>query len=132
MKLPRESLYGNEEVISRLVLGPGRLREWRDRVPILERQGLPRIDALFGGRYVPAVLAFFDRLNGVSERPIPMGCRISGAITEASTAGADDAHLRSLATHKSLKMTQRYNRPTLEKNTKVAQLRVAHRQNKGT
>ena len=66
------SLYVSEEQIAEVILGPGRLRDWRDRVPILERQGMPRIDPLMGGRYLPAVRAFFDRLNGVGDRQVPI------------------------------------------------------------
>jgi hypothetical protein len=60
-----EPLYGSEEQIAAAVLGPGHLREWRERAVILERDGLPVIDALMGGRYLPAVRKFFDRRNGV-------------------------------------------------------------------
>jgi hypothetical protein len=65
-------LYCSEDEVAEVVLGPGRLRDWRDRVPVLERQGMPRIDPLMGGRYLPAVLAWFQRLNGVSGQHIPI------------------------------------------------------------
>jgi hypothetical protein len=65
------TLYASEEQIAELILGPNRLRDWKQRVPILERQGMPHIDPLMGGRYLPAVRAFFDRLNGVSDRQVP-------------------------------------------------------------
>jgi hypothetical protein len=45
------------------VLGPGHFQEWRERVPILERDGLPLIDELMGGRYLPAVRKFFEQRN---------------------------------------------------------------------
>ncbi|TBY40876.1 site-specific integrase [Rhizobium leguminosarum] len=51
----------------------------------------------------------------------------AGGITEGSDAGADLEHLRHHANHKNAATTQRYNRKTLEKTQKVAQLRVAHR-----
>lgn len=51
----------------------------------------------------------------------------AGGITEGSDAGADLEHLRHHANHKNASTTQRYNRKTLEKTQKVAQLRVAHR-----
>src|SRR6266704_656371 len=66
-----ESLYRSEEEVALKILGPGRFRDWKDRVAILERQGMPQIDPLMGGRYMPAVLAFFDRLNGLSDRVVP-------------------------------------------------------------
>jgi hypothetical protein len=68
-RLTAPPLYCTEEQVAELVLGPGHLRDWRDRVVVLERQGLPRIDPLMGGRYWPAVLAFFDRFNGISDKP---------------------------------------------------------------
>jgi hypothetical protein len=60
-----EPLYASEELVADAVLGPGHLREWRERAPILERDGLPLIDELMGGRYLPAVRKFFDLRNGV-------------------------------------------------------------------
>ena len=37
------------------------LSEWRGIAIVLERDGLPPVDPLFGARYWPAVRAFFDR-----------------------------------------------------------------------
>jgi hypothetical protein len=44
---------------------PGKAREWRQIVPLLERRGLPTANGLLGGRYTPALKAFFDREYGV-------------------------------------------------------------------
>ena len=66
-----EHLYCTEEETAEFVLGPGRLRDWRDRAIILERKGLPQIDPVMGGRYWPAVRAFFDRLNGLTDKRVP-------------------------------------------------------------
>lgn len=44
-----------------------------------------------------------------------------------SDAGADIEHLRHHATHANVSTTGRYNRRTVEKTRKVAELRVAHR-----
>jgi hypothetical protein len=41
-------------------------RDWDAKAMVLERHGLPRIDPLMGGRYWPAVKAFFDRRYGIS------------------------------------------------------------------
>lgn len=41
-------------------------KRWRGIARQLEREGLPRVDSLFGGRYWPAVVAFFDARYGVS------------------------------------------------------------------
>lgn len=54
-------LFADERSLSDAVMGPGRYTQWRAVVPLLERRGFPAIDALMGGRYVPAVKAFFDR-----------------------------------------------------------------------
>jgi hypothetical protein len=62
-KLP---LFASEEAISAALMGPGKTVEWRQIVPLLERRGLPTVDGLLGGRYVPAVKAFFDREYRVS------------------------------------------------------------------
>jgi hypothetical protein len=49
------------------------LAEWKAKAIVLERRGLPRIDALMGGRYWPAVCAFFDRRYGISnDNPTPV------------------------------------------------------------
>ena len=66
-----KSLYRTEEQIAEDVLGPGNLARWRSLAIILERQGMPQIDPLMGGRYGPAIRAFFDRRAGLSERTVP-------------------------------------------------------------
>jgi hypothetical protein len=67
------ALYASEEQVAELVLGPGHLRDWKDRAVILEREGLPKIDPMMGGRYLPAVRTFFDLRNGVySNRSKPV------------------------------------------------------------
>jgi hypothetical protein len=64
----RDPLFATEEQISEMVMGPGRVREWKERTIVLEREGLPRIDPLMGGRYFPAVQKFFDQRNEVIAR----------------------------------------------------------------
>jgi hypothetical protein len=54
-------LFATDEQLSAVVMGPGKVREWLSILPLLERRGFPSIDGLLGGRYVPAVKAFFDR-----------------------------------------------------------------------
>jgi hypothetical protein len=61
----KEPLYASEEQVAEMVFGPGHLRDWRDRAAILEREGLPKVDPMMGGRYLPAVRTFFDQRNGV-------------------------------------------------------------------
>lgn len=64
----REPLYCSEDQVADAVLGPGHRKEWRDRAILLERDGLPVIDALMGGRYLPAVRKYFDQRHGVSDK----------------------------------------------------------------
>jgi hypothetical protein len=61
-KLP---LFADEDAIGAAVLGPKRACEWRALAALYERQGLPKIDEVMGGRYVPAVKAFFDHIYGL-------------------------------------------------------------------
>lgn len=61
-KLP---LFASEEAVAGALMGPGRTAEWRQIAPLLERRGLPTVDGLMGGRYTPALKAFFDREYGV-------------------------------------------------------------------
>lgn len=51
----------------------------------------------------------------------------SGAISEATDAGADLEHVRHAATHSDIAMTQRYSRNSTDKIAGVMQLRVASR-----
>jgi hypothetical protein len=51
--------------LSEAVLGCGKYPHWRAVVALLERRGFPTIDGLMGGRYWPAVKAFFDRENNI-------------------------------------------------------------------
>jgi hypothetical protein len=77
MDLP---LYPSEAQIARKVLGPNRLDEWRGMAHILEREGMPTVDPLFGGRYWPAVQAWFDAYNRVSHiRPLRRGLELFDA-----------------------------------------------------
>jgi hypothetical protein len=51
------------EIARRLSQAP---EDWAAKAKVLERHGLPAIDALMGGRYWPAVLAFWNRRYGLS------------------------------------------------------------------
>lgn len=61
-------LFADEATLGAALLGPRRSREWRQIATLLEARGLPKVDQLMGGRYVPAVRAFFDREYGLKER----------------------------------------------------------------
>jgi hypothetical protein len=58
-------LFATDDVIGAALLGPKRVQEWRQIAPLLEARGLPKIDPLMGGRYVPAVRAYFDHQYGL-------------------------------------------------------------------
>jgi hypothetical protein len=59
-------LFADERMLSEAILGRGKYSQWRAIAPLLERRGFPTIDGLMGGRYTPAVKAFFDREYRVS------------------------------------------------------------------
>ena len=60
------SLYPSESELAVLILGK-RAREWPRIASFLEdKQGLPRVDELMGGRFWPAVEAYFRIRHGVS------------------------------------------------------------------
>ena len=44
--------------------------DWAAKSVILERDGLPKIDPVMGGRFWPAVLAYWHRRYGLSNVPI--------------------------------------------------------------
>jgi hypothetical protein len=67
-------LFADERSLSEAVLGRGKYTHWRAVVPLLEGRGFPKIDGLMGGRYWPAVKAFFDReydVQGASQVSAP-------------------------------------------------------------
>jgi hypothetical protein len=81
MSMPIEPpLYADEDEIARRVLG-ARAREWSGKAAVLERDGLPKIDPLMGGRFWPAVRQWFlDRHGLAAELPsgasLPAGSRV--------------------------------------------------------
>jgi hypothetical protein len=79
-KLP---LFASEAALACALLGPGRTEEWHQIVPLLERRGFPTVDGLMGGRYTPAVKAFWDREYRVSGE-----AQVSSAPHEPAELGA--------------------------------------------
>ena len=63
----RLPLYATDEAIGEAVLGADRSAEFKGLAILLERQGMPKINPLMRGRYVPAVKDFFDSHNGLSK-----------------------------------------------------------------
>jgi hypothetical protein len=60
-----ETLYPSEAVLARLVLAD-RAKEWPAKAVVLERDGLPKLDPLMGGRFWPAVKNWFMSRHGLS------------------------------------------------------------------
>jgi hypothetical protein len=58
-------LFATDDEIGAALLGADRVQEWRQMAPLLEQRGLPKVDPLMGGRYVPAVRAYFDHQYGL-------------------------------------------------------------------
>jgi hypothetical protein len=58
-------LFASDDAIGTALLGADRAQEWRHIAPLLEARGLPKVDHLMGGRYVRAVMAFFDHEYGL-------------------------------------------------------------------
>ena len=82
-------LFADDSSIGAALFGPERAREWPPIASLLEGRGLPKIDQLMGGRYVPAVRAFFDHVAAL-RRSRPMAPRIL-RDGEGKGAGADVA-----------------------------------------
>jgi hypothetical protein len=59
-------LFATDSELGAAVLGKKRAGEWRQIAAHFEGKGLPPIDHLCGGRYVPAVKKFFDELWNVN------------------------------------------------------------------
>lgn len=63
-------IFADDKELGRALMG-ARAGDWPQVAALLEGKGLPTIDALMGGRYVPAVRAFFDRQHGLSPSIVP-------------------------------------------------------------
>lgn len=64
-------IFADDAAIGQALLGTVRASEWPSLVPLFEREGFPKVDPVMGGRYVPAVKAFFDRQYGLLTSPGP-------------------------------------------------------------
>jgi hypothetical protein len=61
-------LYPDEKSLGQWILGDW-AREWLAKAAVLERQGLPRIDPLMGGRFWPAVKTWFSVVMDSTPHP---------------------------------------------------------------
>jgi len=100
-------------------------------VPIERRVGPVIIDSRTGAPFKEGLYArrwrVIARAAGVPDNIWNRDSR-AGGVTEGSDAGADMELLRHHASHRSLSSTEVYSRPTLAKTTRVAKLRLAHRE----
>lgn len=60
-KLDDLPMFAGDDDLATALLGTGKITVFRSVVPLLEARGFPKVDGLMGGRYVPAVRAFFNR-----------------------------------------------------------------------
>lgn len=67
-KLP---LFATDADLGAAIMPPGKANEWPVLAKGLEKIGLPLPDPIIGGRYVPAVKAFFDKRAGVRKDGVP-------------------------------------------------------------
>ena len=78
-------LFMDEAEIGRRLLGARRAAEWKALAPLYERRGFPKIDAVMGGRYWPAILRFFNVEYGLEElRPMSPSGREDAEAWRAS------------------------------------------------
>jgi hypothetical protein len=66
-------LFATDDELGVALLGRARSAIWRKLASRFEHEGLPRNDPHMGGRYVPAVKAFFDRQYGLASIAAPSG-----------------------------------------------------------
>lgn len=62
----RLPLFATDEEIGEALLGQGRKREFAGLAQLHERDGMPKVSSVWGGRYVPAVKAFLDAQYGIA------------------------------------------------------------------
>ena len=71
MSRPRKTwadlpLFATDEDIGEAVLGYARRKDFAGLASLQERHGMPKLDPVWGGRYVPAVKAYLDSDYGLS------------------------------------------------------------------
>ena len=76
--LKRQGLFPCEAEIARRLSQSE--KRWRAIARLLERDGLPRIDPLMGGRFWPAVVAYFERRCGVRHREDALALANRGVV----------------------------------------------------
>lgn len=66
-------LFASDDEIAQAVVGPKRAKAWiKDHLPALEKlPGFPPCEVSHGGRYTPAVKAFYDRRYNLDRAGVP-------------------------------------------------------------
>lgn len=67
LTIDRLPLFADDEQIGEAVLGRDRRCEFAKMAASLEPAGLPRMNPLYRGRYVPAVKAFFEMQHRIAD-----------------------------------------------------------------
>jgi hypothetical protein len=63
--------FADDAALGRELLGAGRAGEFTAIASLEENRGFPKIDPMWGGRYVPAVKAYLDRAYGIAAPAVP-------------------------------------------------------------
>lgn len=63
-------LYASDEQIGAAILGKARAKEWCVIALGLERKGLPAVDPIHRGRFVPAVRQWYYARHGIGGLPL--------------------------------------------------------------
>jgi len=74
-------LFASDVELGRAIMGE-RAAEWKLIARLFEPRGLPKVDTQLGGRYVPAVLQFFDARHGVGGVDAPYPDANSGVSSQ--------------------------------------------------
>lgn len=61
--------YPDDKELAVVLLGKDRAHRFPEIVMIEERHGFPRVDPLYGGRYWPAIQAFYARRMKLPDEP---------------------------------------------------------------
>jgi hypothetical protein len=99
-------LFPTEAQIAERVLGVGKFEKWQGIAPELERDGFPKVEALFGGRYWPSCEAWFQVKHRLLNLPAGRlgkedgGRRVHNQANES--AGTPVAHPQRRFTHSHL------------------------------
>jgi hypothetical protein len=58
--------FADDDALGRELLGADRAGEFKAIATLEEARGFPKVDPMWGGRYVPAVRAYLDHAYGIA------------------------------------------------------------------